>query len=377
MTRYDVAIAGAGILGASAAWRLAQAGAKTLLLEMEARPGYHTTGRSAALYETAYGPEIIRRLTLASGPFFRAPPQGFAEHKLLTPRGTMFVAGQDGAAAFEQAQAEALPGTVAEIPVAKALELCPVLRPEWTKRVLYNADAEDMDVAAIHQGYLRGFKAAGGTLACDAGVRGLVQETGFWRIDTGAGVFGAANFVNAAGAWADEVAALAGLAPIDIVPKRRTAFVFETAHDAAAWPFVCEIAEKFYFKPDAGLIFASPADETPSPPCDAQPEELDIAECAARIEEATSLEIRRIRRKWAGLRCFVADKKPVVGRDAAAENFIWLAAPGGYGIMTSPALGRLCAALVLGQDLPADLAENGVDPAELAPARLARYKVAR
>jgi D-arginine dehydrogenase len=348
---YDVAIAGAGILGASAAWRLAQAGAKTLLLEMEARPGYHTTGRSAALYETAYGPEIIRRLTLASGPFFRAPPQGFAEHKLLTPRGTMFVAGQDGAAAFEQAQAEALPGTVAEIPIAKALELCPVLRPEWTRRVLYNADAEDMDVAAIHQGYLRGFKAAGGTLACDAGVRGLVQENGGWRIDTGAGVFEAANFVNA--------------------------FVFETAHDAATWPFVCEIAEKFYFKPDAGLIFASPADETPSPPCDAQPEEIDIAECAARIEEATSLEIRRIRRKWAGLRCFVADKKPVVGRDPAAENFVWLAAPGGYGIMTSPALGRLCAALVLGRDMPADLAENGVDSAELAPARLARYKVAR
>lgn len=374
MKPYDVAIAGAGILGASAAWRLAEAGVSTLLLEMEARPGYHTTGRSAALYETAYGPEIIRRLTVASGPFLRDPPRGFAEHPLLSPRGTMFVAGPDGDAAFAQASAEALPGTVAEIPVARALELCPVLRPDWTKRVLYNADAEDMDVAAIHQGYLRGFKAAGGTLICDAGVRGLTRESGGWRIDTRAGVFSAANFVNAAGAWADEVAALAGLGPIHIVPKRRTAFVFETAHDAASWPFVCEIAEKFYFKPDAGLIFASPADETPSPPCDAQPEEIDIAECAARIEEATTLEIRRIRRKWAGLRCFVADKKPVVGRDAAAQNFVWLAAPGGYGIMTSPALGRLCAALVLGRDIPSDLAANGVDPAELAPARLARYK---
>jgi len=377
VTRYDVAIAGAGILGASAAWRLAQAGVATLLLEMEARPGYHTTGRSAALYETAYGPEIIRRLTLASGTFLRAPPQGFAEHPLLTPRGTMFVAGPDGAAAFEQALAEALPGTVAEIPVAKALEHCPALRPEWTKRVLYNADAEDMDVAAIHQGYLRGFKAAGGALLCDASVRGLFRESGGWRIDTAAGAFAAGVFVNAAGAWADEVAALAGLAPIRIVPKRRTAFVFETAQAAAAWPFVCEIAEKFYFKPDAGLIFASPADETPSPPCDAQPEEIDIAECAARIEEATTLEIRRIRRKWAGLRCFVADKKPVVGRDEAAEDFVWLAAPGGYGVMTSPALGRLCAALVLGRDFPPELAENGVDPAELAPARLARYKGAR
>ncbi len=371
MTRYDVAIAGAGILGASAAWRLAQAGAKTLLLEMEARPGYHTTGRSAALYETAYGPAIIRHLTIASGPFFRDPPQGFADHPLLTPRGTMFVAGPDGATAFDQAQADALPGTVAEIPVSKALELCPVLRPAWTKRVLYNADAEDMDVAAIHQGYLRGFKAAGGTLACDARVRGLARTKDGWQIDTVAGAFAAGIFVNAAGAWADEVAALAGLGPIGLVPKRRTAFVFETAYDAAAWPFVCEIAEKFYFKPDAGLIFASPADETPSPPCDAQPEELDIAECAARIEEATTLEIKRIRRKWAGLRCFVADKKPVVGRDAAAENFVWLAAPGGYGIMTSPALGRVCAALVLGLDLPADLAANGVDAAELAPARLA------
>lgn len=373
MTRYDVAIAGAGILGASAAWRLAEAGASVLLLEMEARPGYHTTGRSAALYETAYGPEIIRRLTIASGTFFREPPRGFAENPLLAPRGTMFVASHDGDAAFEQARAEALPGTVAEIPVAKALELCPVLRPDWTKRVLHNAHAEDMDVAAIHQGYLRGFKAAGGTLICDAGVRGLARDGGGWRIDTAAGAFAAGAFVNAAGAWADEVAALAGLGPIHIVPKRRTAFVFETAHDAHAWPFVCEIAERFYFKPDAGLIFASPADETPSPPCDAQPEEIDIAECAARIEEATTLEIKRIRRKWAGLRCFVADKKPVVGPDPAAENFLWLAAPGGYGIMTSPALGRLCAALVLGRPLPADLADRGIETAELAPARLARY----
>jgi D-arginine dehydrogenase len=373
VTRYDVVVAGAGILGASAAWRLAQAGAKTLLLEMEERPGYHTTGRSAALYETAYGPEIIRRLTIASGPFFRAPPPGFADQPLLTPRGTMFVAGPGGEAAFDRAMADALPGTVTQIHKSTALEKCPVLRPDWLTRALFNADAEDMDVAAIHQGYLRGFKAAGGTLACDARVTALARTNGEWRIATPAGAFAAAFFVNAAGAWADEVAALAGLGPIHVVPKRRTAFVFETAHDARAWPFVCEIAEDFYFKPDAGLIFASPADETPSRPCDAQPEEIDIAECAARIEAATTLEIRRIRRKWAGLRCFVADKKPVVGPDAHEKSFVWLAAPGGYGIMTSPALGQLCAALVLGGKLPADLTANGVDAAELAPARLAGY----
>lgn len=370
MTKFDFAVLGAGILGASAAWRLAEAGASAVLLEMEQRPGYHTTGRSAALYETAYGPEIIRRLTLASGPFLTDPPRGFAAVPLLTSRGTLFVAARARSAGVDRALADALPDTVREISRAEAIARCPALNPDWLDRALANDDAYDMDVAAIHQGYLRGFKAAGGTLACDAPARRLERMGGVWRIETPKGLFEAATIVNAAGAWADEVAGLAGVAPIGIVPKRRTAFVFDAPADPRDWHFVCEIAETFYFKPEAGLILASPADETPSPPCDAQPEELDIAECAARIEEATTLRIGRIKRKWAGLRCFVADKCPVVGPDPRQAGFFWLAAPGGYGIMTSPALGELCAAMALGRPLPALLARHGVDLAALAPARL-------
>jgi D-arginine dehydrogenase len=369
VTRFDAAVLGAGILGASAAWRLAQAGASVVLLEMESRPGYHTTGRSAALYETAYGPEIIRRLTLASGDFFAGPPEGFAQAPLLSPRGTLFVAAKPRSAGVDRALADALPGTVREISRAEALARCPALNPDWLDRALANDDAQDMDVAAIHQGYLRGFKAAGGTLVCDAHATALDRAGGTWRIDTAAGRFEAATVVNAAGAWADEVASRAGLAPLGIVPKRRTAFVFETPVDPRGWSFVCEIDEDFYFKPEAGLILASPADATPSPPCDAQPEEIDIAECAARIEEATTLKIGRIKRKWAGLRCFVSDKCPVAGPDPREATFVWLAAPGGYGIMTSPALGELCASQVLGLPLSAALARHGADPAALSPAR--------
>lgn len=370
MTRFDVAILGAGILGASAAWRLAEAGASVLLIEMESRPGYHTTGRSAALYETAYGPDVIRRLTVASGRFFDTPPAGFAEAPLLAPRGTLFVAAKARGAEIDRALADALPGTVREISRTEALERCPVLNHDWLDRAIANDDAQDMDVAAIHQGYLRGFKASGGTLVCDARATALERANGVWRIDARSGRFEARTVVNAAGAWADEVAALAGVAPVGIVPKRRTAFVFDAPADPRVWSFVCEIAEEFYFKPEAGLILASPADETPSPPCDAQPEEIDIAECAARIEEATTLRIGRIKRKWAGLRCFVADKCPVVGPDPREPGFVWLAAPGGYGIMTSPALGALCASMALGRSLPADLVRHGVDPAALSPARL-------
>ncbi|MCM0020270.1 MAG: FAD-binding oxidoreductase, partial [Tagaea sp.] len=311
----------------------------------------------------------IRRLTQASGDFFEKPPEGFAQAPLLAPRGTMFVAARAHAAEMDQALADALPGTVREISRAEAMARCPVLNPDWLDRALLNDEAQDMDVAAIHQGYLRGFKASGGALACDAQATRLDRADGAWRIDTPAGRFEALTLVNAAGAWADEVAASAGVATVGVSPKRRTAFVFEAPVDPRDWNFVCEIDEDFYFKPEAGLVLASPADETPSPPCDAQPEEIDIAECAARIEEATSLRIGRIKRKWAGLRSFVADRRPVVGRDPAEPSFMWLAAPGGYGIMTSPALGELCAALVLDRDLPAHLARHGVDPAALSPAR--------
>jgi D-arginine dehydrogenase len=369
---FDVAVIGAGIVGASCAYVLASTH-RVLLLEGESQPGYHTTGRSAALFEDAYGPLPIRQITKASRPFLESPPPGFAEHALMTPRGTMFVAGPGMDASVEREIAAALPGTVVEIPAARARELCPILDPRWLTRAIHNPAAMDMDVHAIHRGYLRGFKALGGTLACDAEVTGLARGAGGWMLDTRAGTFRAARIVNAAGAWADRVAALAGARPIGIVPKRRTAFVFEVPEHAATlgfWPMCCEIDETFYFKAEAGLLLASPADETPSEPCDAQPEEIDIAECAARLEAATTLRIGRIKRKWAGLRCFVADKTPVLGPDPAIPGFDWAAAPGGYGIMTSPAVGRIVAAFVRGEDMPADIAATGARAADFSAARL-------
>jgi D-arginine dehydrogenase len=372
MADFDVAIVGAGIVGASCAYALAPTH-KVVLLEGEARPGYHTTGRSAALFEEAYGPRVIRQITVASRDFFERPPTGFTQSPLLSPRGALFIAAAGKDASVEKNLAEALPGTVVEIARAEALALCPPLDPAWLHRALYDRAAMDMDVNAIHQGYLRGFKAAGGTLVCDAEVEAMARKDGVWTLRTRAGEFRAAHVVNAAGAWADRVAALAGAEPIGIVPKRRTAFVFEvpnTAEELARWPMACEIDETFYFKPEAGLVLASPADETPSEPCDAQPEEIDIAECAERVEAATTFEIRRIRRRWAGLRCFVKDKCPVLGPDPALAGFHWAAAPGGYGIMTSPAVGRIVAGFVRGTGLPDDVAAMGVVPQEFSPARL-------
>lgn len=371
---FDVAVVGAGIVGASAAMALA-ATHRVLLLEGESQPGYHTTGRSAAVFEEAYGPAAIRRLANASRSFLGHPPPGFSEHPLLAPRGVVFAAAAAGTRSIDKALVDALPGTVVEIERREAIALCPALDADWLDRALYEKGAMDMDVAAIHRGYLRKFSAAGGTIVCSAAVSRLAREGARWRIATAAGEFEAAHIVNAAGAWADEVGRLAGAASIGLEPRRRTALVFAPPADAGAtqaWPMVCEIDEEFYFKPDAGLLLASPADETPSAPCDAQPEEIDVATCIDRLETATRLRVAAVKRKWAGLRCFVADRRPVLGPDPAIPGFHWAAALGGYGIMTSPATGRIVAAGVRGEELPADLVAAGLAWPEFSPARLAQ-----
>jgi D-arginine dehydrogenase len=371
---FDVAVVGAGIVGASAAMALG-ATHRVLLLEGDSQPGYHTTGRSAAVFEEAYGPAAIRKLANGSRAFLADPPPGFSEHPLLKPRGVVFAAAAAASASIDKALVDALPGTVVEIERREAVALCPALDADWLDRALYEKGAMDMDVAAIHRGYLRKFAAAGGTIVCNAAVSGLKRAGSSWRIATEAGDFEAAHIVNAAGAWADVIAALAGAASIDIEPRRRTALVFAAPADAGpthAWPMVCEIDEAFYFKPDAGLLLASPADETPSPPCDAQAEEIDVATCIDRLETATRLRVAAVKRKWAGLRCFVADRRPVLGPDPAIPGFHWAAALGGYGIMTSPATGRIVAAGVRGEDLPADLIAAGFAWADFSPARLSR-----
>ena len=254
----------------------------------------------------------------------------------------------------------------------EALAIVPVIRPEYLAAIALQTHAMDMDVHAIHQGFLRGLRARGGRVVTDAEVREVGRADGDWTVVTNGATFRAPVLVNAAGAWCDVLAAMAGVRPIGLVPKRRTAFIFAppAGLDISGWPLVLDEDEQFYFKPETGKLLGSPADETPVDPCDAQPDEYDIAVAADRIQTACDLEIRRIERRWAGLRSFVADKAPVVGFDAEAPGFFWLAGQGGYGIQTAPAMGRLCAALATGRGVPADIADLGLHAADVAPQRL-------
>jgi D-arginine dehydrogenase len=375
LQEYDFVIVGAGIAGVSVAYHLSPH-ARVLILERENAAAYHTTGRSAALHSETYGSAEIRAITVASGRFYRNPPAGFADHPVLTPRGALIVGRADQSAALDKAQADyaALVPSVRRIDRAEALKLQPLLRPEAAEGGgVLEPEADDMDVAAIHGGFLRGARAAGCALRLSAELTALERQAGRWSIKLRDGeIVSATNVVNAAGAWADVVGGLAGARTIGLVPKRRTAFTFDAPAglDIAALPMTIDFDESFYFKPEVGQFLASPADETPSPPCDAQPEEMDIAIAVDRIESATTLSIRRIKNRWAGLRSFVADKNLVVGYDPAVQGFFWLAGQGGYGIQTAAAAGRLAAALALERGMPEDIAALGVAETALSPTRL-------
>ena len=373
MVNCDFLVVGAGMAGASAAYELAGLGS-VILLEREDMPGYHTTGRSAAVFTEAYGNRTIRGITTASRAFYDAPPDGFGDDPLLTPRGGLFIGREDQRATLQQHYEDChdLVTSVALVDGAEACRLVPILRPDYVAGAVYEPDAMGIDVNALHQGYLRGLKARDGTLVTDAELTGLARNGGTWDIETRAGNYQAPVVVNAAGAWCDIVAELAEVQPIGLVPKRRTAFIFDAPEgsDPDAWPLMADIDEEFYVKPDAGRLLGSPADETPMPPQDIQPDELDIAIAVDRIEKATTLKIKRIHNKWAGLRSFVADKTLVAGFDAEADGFFWLAGQGGYGIQTAPAMAAIAAALASGGDFPAHVAERGVSASDLDPARL-------
>jgi D-arginine dehydrogenase len=371
-THAEVIVIGAGIAGASVAYELA-ADRGVLLLERESQPGYHTTGRSAALFTETYGNAVMRALTRASRSFLLQPPAGFASTPLLSPRGTLLVARAEQMAALRRAYEEcsALVDNLALWTGDELRSRIACFTPEQVAAGLLEPDAMDIDVHALHQGYLRGLRARGGALQCAAEVRALAHDGERWQVDCAAGRFTAALVVNAAGAWADEIGRLAGAAPIGLVPKRRTAITFDPPAGVAVehWPAVIDIDEQWYFKPDAGRLLASPADETPSPPCDAQPEEYDVAVLVDRLTAATTLAVPRIHSRWAGLRSFVADKTIVAGFDATEPGFFWLAGQGGYGIQTSPAVARAAAALLKGEPLPEDIAALGVQAAALSPQR--------
>jgi D-arginine dehydrogenase len=368
----DFIIVGAGIAGASLAYELAPHG-RAILLEREDQPGYHTTGRSAALYSETYGNATMRALTRAGREFFLSPPSGFTASPILTPRGTLVVATAAQRATLEKSIAE-MAGTVPGLELwsgAQARARVPVYTADQVDCALWEPHAMDIDVHALHQGYLRGARQRGCALHCSAEVLAMQRTAGRWSVHTSAGDFHAPVVVNAAGAWADTVAAIAGARALGVQPLRRTVITFDAApgmniHD---WPAVIDADETYYFKPEAGRVLASLADETPSPPCDAQPDEYDIALLIDRVTRATTFEIRKIHSKWAGLRSFVADRTLVAGYDPLVEGFFWLAAQGGYGIQTSSGASRAAATLVIQRSIPAELRDLGVLEADLAPRR--------
>lgn len=378
---FDTVILGAGIAGASLAWRLAQAGeaGRTVLLEREAQPGLHSTGRSAAMFMASYGPAAVRALTRASLGLYSAPPAGFTDVALLAPRGALYVAGPGQGEALAALQAELAPACpgLRRLDAAATLALAPCLRPEQVLAALHDADCQDIDVHALHQGFLRGFRQAGGQLRCATAPQRVVRQgdgaSGRWTLlmDDGRSVT-ARTVVNAAGAWGDTVAALFGAAPVGLVPRRRSAFTFDAPAGVPtrSWPAVIGVDEGWYFKPDAGRLLGSPANADDTVPHDVQPEELDIALGIHRIEAVTTLSIRRPAATWAGLRSFVADGEPVIGFDDACPGFFWLVGQGGYGIQSAAGASALAASLLRGQPLPGELQREGLDPAALAVQRL-------
>ena len=380
MQTVDTIVIGAGIAGASVAWQLVQPGAagqgaSVLLLERESQPGYHTTGRSAALYMATYGTPNIQALTRASRAFYDAPPPEFGDDPILSPRGVVYVAGPDQLDLLKQAYDEALATSpnVQWVDKAELLAMLPCLKPEAVAAGMSEPEAADIDVNALHQGYLRGLRQRGGQVLTHAEVTAVRRDGDVWQVTLADGrVFAAPTIVNAAGAWADVVAGLAGVPPIGLEPRRRTAFTFPVPEgmDATHWPAVIGIDESFYFKPDAGQLLGSPANADPTHPHDVVPEELDVATGIYHIEEMTRFQIRRPSHTWAGLRSFVSDGDMVIGWDGQVEGFFWVAAQGGYGIQSAPGYALLARNLALDEPLDATLTAQGVEAAALSPQRM-------
>lgn len=346
---FDAIVIGAGIAGATAAAHLAT-GRRVVLLEAEESAGYHATGRSAALWIRNYGSADARILTAASRFFFDAPPPGFTEAPLTRPRPVVHLAPFDQVAHLRDMIAGG--DDMREIPLAALHAQVPALREGYAAMAAVEADCFDIDVAALHQGFLRQARAAGGALALRRRAGRIWREGGAWHAETSSGeVYAAPVLVNAAGAWGDEVARIAGLAPIGLEPKRRTACIIDPGpHDCADWPLLGDAGHTWYARPEARRkLMVSPADETDSAPCDAQPDEYDVAVAVDRMQQALDIPVARIEHRWAGLRTFTPDRGLAIGQGSEA-GFFWMVGQGGYGMQTAPAAGRLLAALVGDED---------------------------
>ncbi len=360
--RYDIAIIGAGMAGASLAAELAPH-ASVVVLEAEDRPGYHATGRSAAFWEECYGGPDVVPLTLASGPYLR-------ERGFLAQRGALYVGRDEDCSALDHFMMRfANSGaTIERLHAAELAQRLPGLRPEWTGAVWEPACA-DIDVGALHAHYLTAMRKGGVRLVTRASLAAASRTGDGWRLKTTGGTeFAADLLVNASGAWADDVARIAGVNPIGIEPKRRT--VAQLRIDPLPprdLPLVLDISGKFYFRPESGRLWLSPHDEEPSPPCDAAPEELAVATAIARLEQVVDWRIEQVEHKWAGLRSFAPDRLPVYGPDPRNAGFFWFAGQGGFGIQTAPAAARLGAQIILG--LPHDDMTQTLDRSRYSPDR--------
>ncbi|MEP0393401.1 MAG: FAD-dependent oxidoreductase [Erythrobacter sp.] len=366
-TLYDFAIIGAGMAGASLAAELAPF-AKVLVLEAEEAPGYHATGRSAAFWEECYGGPGVVPLTLASGKYLR-------ERGFLRQRGALYIGRkEDGPKLDEFEERFAGSGvTIERIAGAKTHAHAPFLREEWNDAI-YEEACADIDVAGLHQHYLKAFKSAGAQMECRARVVRLISESGGWQIKTSGGeTFRAAKLVNASGAWADVVAQMAGARLVGITPYRRTVAQLRVGPSVPDdMPLVLDISGQFYFKSDNGRLWLSPHDETPCEPCDAAPEELDVARAIDSFERATHWRIKAVERRWAGLRSFAPDRLPIYGPDPEVANFLWFAGQGGFGIQTAPAAARLMAQMTFG--LERDETTRAIDARVYTPLRFYNQK---
>lgn len=388
-------VIGGGIAGVSAAYALARhpSAPVVTLIEAEGQLAQHTTGRSAAQLIENYGTPPLRALTKASLPYFLHPPEGLTDGPLLERRGVLNVADDSRSAEFERQLADgvAVNPTITEIPVAEAVALFPALRPEPISRALWEPESYAIDVAAVHQSFVRGLRLAGGTIATHHRALRIERSGSTWRIHTGPGgaaapdpipgdgaggpVLEADVVVDAAGAWGDDVARRAGLTPIGLQPLRRTAFMVASRFESSgAWPLVADIEHRWYVKPDGVQFLCSPADETPSVPCDARPEEIDVARAIDAINRATTIGIRSVASSWAGLRTFTPDRTMAIGPDPAEPTFVWCVGQGGTGIQSSPGAGQLVADLALdgrpGPTFdPEALGGLALDPAAFSPAR--------
>ncbi len=369
---FDIAVIGGGIGGATAACHLTP-NHRVVLLEQEAELAFHTTSRSAAIYLEGDGGGIMHRLNRSSRAFFdQNHPE--LDAPLLDPLPVLTV-GTEGMEQELQDQAArdvVLTPSIRYVSGHELVDLCPILRPEVVTCGILEASAASLDVMALHQLYVRRARAGGTEVRRSSKVTAIERTTGGWRLATASGTIECGTIVNAAGAWGDIVAELAGVQPVGLTPMRRTAFTARVDQDPTLWPFIYSHSSRYpcYFKPEAGQqLLCSLSDETPSEPVDARPLEIDVAMAIDHINTISTLNLRSVTTTWAGLRTFAPDRDPVYGWDDSVDGFFWLCGQGGWGIVSSPAAGRIAAAAIAGDDLPAELVEAGLRFEDLAPRR--------